>query len=98
MRLYRQIINALYFHFDMNSGYLWPVTYTRANRNGKCETLRMEIQLALYSSSKSILLYFSEVDASSICKTIVSLVSHCNSSSIELHSLYKQSILSVKYR
>ena len=42
------------------------------NNNGKCENLRMEIQFAVYSKTKNILMYFSEVDKSIINKVIVS--------------------------
>ena len=55
----------------MHSGYIWPVSYTRSNKSGKCETLKMEVQFAVYSTSRNLLFYFSEVDTTSICKTIV---------------------------
>ena len=55
----------------MNSGYIWPVSYTRSGKNGKCETLKMEVQLALYSESKNLLLYFAETDNRELSKTIV---------------------------
>ena len=56
----------------MERGYIWSIHYTRYNNNGKCENLRMEIQFAVYSKTKNILMYFSEVDKSIINKVIVS--------------------------
>ena len=56
----------------MERGYIWSIYYTRCNNNGKCENLRMEIQFAVYSKTKNILMYFSEVDKSIINKVIVS--------------------------
>lgn len=55
----------------MESGYLWSVTLTRSNASGKCETLRMELQFALYAKTKNILLYFGEVSKTTISKSIV---------------------------
>lgn len=55
----------------MSSGYIWPVSYTRSGKNGKCETLKMEVQLALYSDTKNLLLYFAETDSHELSKTIV---------------------------
>lgn len=55
----------------MENGYIWPVSYTRCRNDGKCETLRMELQLAVYSQSKHILLYFAEINTSVINKVIV---------------------------
>ena len=55
----------------MNNGYIWPVSYTRSGKSGKCETLKMEVQLALYSESKNLLLYFVETDNRELSKTIV---------------------------
>ena len=57
----------------MERGYLWSFHYTRCKTNGKCENLRMEIQFAVYSKTKNILMYFSEVDKSIINKVIVSV-------------------------
>ena len=55
----------------MESGYLWSISYSRCRRDGKCETLRMELQLAVYSKTRHILIYFSEVNKSAIDKVIV---------------------------
>ena len=64
--------NEFYFHnYSMENGYLWSITYSRCRKDGKCETLRMELQLAVYSKTHDILIYFGEVNKSAIDKVIV---------------------------
>ena len=58
----------------MNLGYLWPIKYTKASEESRCETLRMELLFALYSHSKSILVYLSGISRSEIERAIVFLV------------------------
>ena len=55
----------------MNTGYIWPVSYTRSGKDGKCETLKMEVQIAIYVETKHLLLYYAETDAHEITKILV---------------------------
>ena len=58
----------------MNTGYSWPGALTRTSAGGKCETLRMELQMAIFAESKDIFIYFSETDSSIISKSYVWLM------------------------
>ena len=55
----------------MGTGYIWSVSYTRSGSNGKCETLKMEIQIAIYVETKNVLVYYAETDTHEITKTLV---------------------------
>ena len=55
----------------MSTGYIWPVSYTRSGKDGKCETLKMEVQIAIYVETKHLLLYYAETDTHKITKILV---------------------------
>ena len=55
----------------MNTGYSWPVVYTRRSQDGRCETLHMELQFSVYTDTKDIFIYFCETDNKKITRSYV---------------------------
>lgn len=55
----------------MNTGYSWSVVYTRRSQDGRCETLRMELQFSIYTDTKDIYIYFCESDNKKITRSYV---------------------------
>lgn len=55
----------------MNTGYSWPVVYTRRSQDGRCETLRMELQFSVYTDTKDIYIYFCETDNKKVTRSYV---------------------------